>query len=268
MVCLALAAGLLLPAVPTFAAPPTASPAPWAHHARNSASLSRDVSGVVFYRNPPIDNALIRIWKLLASNDFKRALVLSDQTLAISPRCGQALLFKGYCLYRCEQPSKGVDCMKRALALLPEAGKGVRVTPECGPDWTYHILSAAQMECGQLQDALATIDKGLQLYKTSGFLYLKRADIERDCKHYDAAVADASMAIKLGFNDAYVDRAKAYLDLKKGELAIADLNKAMTFKPEQIELYTLRGEAYKLCGKLDLAKKDRDTAYKMGLDGY
>ncbi|MBU6455514.1 MAG: hypothetical protein KGS72_27325 [Cyanobacteria bacterium REEB67] len=55
---------------------------------------------------------------------------------------------------------------------------------------------------------------------------------------------------------------------KRSALAIADLSKAMTYTPDVIQLYALRSEAYKLCGKLDLAKKDRDTAYKMGMDGY
>jgi tetratricopeptide (TPR) repeat protein len=277
-ISLVVAACLLLPAVPVGAAPATrtnpattlnpairaSSPPPM----RTSADFARDISGLVFYKNRDIDNALIRTWHLLAKNDFAGAMALSNQILEIMPRCAQALLLKGYCLFKCEQSPQAVICIKRALSLLPAGGLGVRITPECGPDWTFFVLSAAQMEAGQEQDALATLDKGLLLYKTSGVLYLKRAGLDRNFKRYDAAVADASAAIKIGNLEAYTERAKAYMALNKNDLAIADLTRGMSFMPNEIELYALRAQAYKLCGKPDLAKKDRDTAYRMGQDTY
>jgi tetratricopeptide (TPR) repeat protein len=85
------------------------------------------------------------------------------------------------------------------------------------------------------------------------------------------AVADLSFAIEREkktnalLNDL-AERGHLYCDLKDFPKALTDANRMVSVESEYIDGYRLRATVYEGMGKHDLAKKDHDTAAKLGAD--
>lgn len=83
---------------------------------------------------------------------------------------------------------------------------------------------------------------------------------------HQEAVADLTAALELDRQDDEVRRLRAvqYIALKKFDLALADLNRAIENGPEFAQqAYLDRATVYELTGKTDLAQQDRQSASRL-----
>jgi len=222
------------------------------------------VADVRLGKDPIINNELIHAWNAIGRFDYHLALKLSNQILEQDPTCGQAYLFKGFCLYQFEKPKEAICYLKHGLSILPDSGKGVRMTPRYGAGWDYHVLATALLQINDKDEAMNVLNKGITIYGNMAILYSDRGNVYRLLNNNDAAIKDYTSEIKYGQVEGYENRAKAYLAMKKFDLAISDLTTAIAKSPDNSNLYAERSQAYKLTGHPDLAKKDLDAANSAG----
>ena len=115
---------------------------------------------------------------------------------------------------------------------------------------------------GDLDRAIADLDKALQLNAKSHRALTERASIYHAKGDLDRAIADYDRALRLHKNlaAAYGGRARAYLG--KGELAkaLADFGEAVRLDPQSASLYLDRAAIYLAKSYLDQAIADYDKA--------
>ena len=102
-------------------------------------------------------------------------------------------------------------------------------------------------------------------------IYWKRAKVNELLKNYSAAVSDYSKIIEITKNDpgvyTYLDRANSYIKLKKLDLALSDLNKAIIYDPTNPDTYNSRGYFYQFTlEKNDKALDDYNKAISIDKD--
>ena len=126
----------------------------------------------------------------------------------------------------------------------------------------YINRSSAYQAAGDLDRAIADLDKALRLNPKSPLALTKRAAIHQEKGDLDRAIADYSSALRLDKNlpVAYRGRAKAYQ--AKGDLdkALSDFGEALRIDPQSAALYAERGAAYQAQNNLDLALADFSKA--------
>ena len=115
---------------------------------------------------------------------------------------------------------------------------------------------------GDLDRAIADLDKALQLNAKSHRALTERASIYHAKGDLDRAIADYNRVLRLDKNlaAAYGGRARAYLG--KGELdkALADFGEAARLDPQSASLYLDRAAIYLAKSNLDQAIADYDKA--------
>jgi tetratricopeptide (TPR) repeat protein len=102
-------------------------------------------------------------------------------------------------------------------------------------------------------------------------IYWKRAKVNELLKNYSAAVSDYSKIIEITKNDpgvyTYLNRANSYIKLKKFDLALLDLNKAIIYDPTNPDTYNSRGYFYQFTlEKNDKAIDDYNKAFSIDKD--
>ena len=106
-----------------------------------------------------------------------------------------------------------------------------------------------------------------QFYR--GFACQQRADesitLEEKRKEYEKSIEYYTKAIDLkpNFLEAYNNRGNAYCEMDEFDLAIDDFNEVVVIKPDYAEAYNNRGTAYKNKGNYDCAIMDYNTAIKL-----
>ncbi|OAI52214.1 hypothetical protein AYO44_16680 [Planctomycetaceae bacterium SCGC AG-212-F19] len=98
----------------------------------------------------------------------------------------------------------------------------------------------------------------------AGFLFLRGiAWIEK--REQSIGIADLTEVIKLapGFGLAYVERARAYAQLKKLDPAMDDLNQAIRLDPKNAHAWYVRGMVWQQKGDKIKAQADLKKAYEL-----
>jgi tetratricopeptide (TPR) repeat protein len=124
---------------------------------------------------------------------------------------------------------------------------------------------------GQLEQAIAELDRAIELdpdevevYVTRGFAYIALGQFERGIADYDTAIELESDNPIL-----YNDRGFAYAELGKYERAVADYDKAIELDPDYDNVdyaYNNRGFAYGSLGKYEQAFSDFERAIALNPD--
>lgn len=132
---------------------------------------------------------------------------------------------------------------------------------------TYLTRSRAYYRVGNYERAIEDCTKAIEL-NPDGMgteTYLGRGGIYWKQGKYKEAIEDFTKAIDSNPNnaDAYYIRGISYG--KRGEYkeAIEDCTKAIKLNPNYAEAYENRADAYEKTKRLDLAKKDRETAKRI-----
>ena len=111
---------------------------------------------------------------------------------------------------------------------------------------------------GRAMRAESVLTAALKLTPSDSALMVDRAQARAGYRDYAGAVEDLSRAIELGGGaaDAFVFRASAYRHLDRLELALADIEKALAFRPTHPEGLLERGILRRLREDNDGARQD------------
>lgn len=121
-----------------------------------------------------------------------------------------------------------------------------------------YMQSKALLEMGQRKQALALIEKAIQLDSGKVAFWEQKVKTTIQFKDFDATRQAINKSIKLGSKDSLVWAIKARLEVmeKKWNLAIASANTAIKLDPQDPGPYSSRGISYIYLNKYDLAMHD------------
>lgn len=96
-------------------------------------------------------------------------------------------------------------------------------------------------------------------------LYVTRAKIQLEHRHYAAAVRSLTLALKVtpGNAEAYKLRGGAYDKMGASQRAIQDYTRYIELRPRDLQGYLLRGDAKNFGGEHEAALEDYNTAIRM-----
>lgn len=174
------------------------------------------------------------------AGEKEQALATLDKALAINPNSTTALILEG----EIKSNSNPAD-QEGAIAAY---SKALAVNPN-DPDLLNNRCSA-YFSTQQLELALTDCDRGLQINPRSEALYIGRGNIRLNQENYDGAIQDYSRSLEIleasGGNPfrestAYSNRASALVGVQDLNGALADLNKALEFNPDDAPDLMKRG---------------------------
>ena len=117
---------------------------------------------------------------------------------------------------------------------------------------------------GDLNRAIADFDAAIAARPHSAAVFYGRGEVYRAKNDLDRAIADYNRVVQLDRNLAMVYRSRAEAYRGKGDLdkALADFNAALKFDPKSALLYVDRGVIYQIKGDFNQAIADYDEAIK------
>ncbi len=139
-----------------------------------------------------------------------------------------------------------------------DAEKAVRLAPLLR---SGHLVRArCHMEGDRYQEALSDLGRAISLDPNFSTAYLQRGEIHCILGNLNKAVVDFSDALKIEPTSVgFQGRAWAFGLSGKYELAINDLNKALSLDPDDLEAILARGGYYARIGEKDKALSDLST---------
>lgn len=177
-----------------------------------------------------------------AIKDFKQAVACDGKSLDAHFGLGLSYLSTS-------QQDKALDSLKQVLKIDPH-------------DRSAHGL-LAQIYEGRKDFPAAIKELTQQMgYSQDGRVLFKRAQLYRQLKQFDSALADYTTLSKRFPNDADAHRYRGEVLAALGKYAGAadEFSTAIQIDPETAVIYKERAQAYEKLGKSDLAAKDLKTA--------
>ncbi|MBX2856371.1 MAG: tetratricopeptide repeat protein [Rhodobacteraceae bacterium] len=208
--------------------------------------------------NPP--PYLSRGLALMALGRADGAIAEFDAALAAQPDDAEAITWKAEALLRLERPNSARDIAIALTQLRPDDPAG-------------HVLTArAQMAIGHAQEALEALDEAAAhgadaatAARLSGDAWRMAAEQVDQTTHKITALRQALRAYEAeieasqGLAEAYARRAAVLTILGKHAEAKADLDQAVTGRPDNAGLRFARAAAWRKLGDCDKAIRDYDS---------
>lgn len=101
----------------------------------------------------------------------------------------------------------------------------------------------------------------------AGLIALKEQDAMRAIVHLSAAIDTQDLPPQL-LSDAFYFRARALSRAERGDMALADLTRALTYWPENVKALRLRCRTQTLAGDTEQAEKDCNMAVLLAPDDW
>jgi tetratricopeptide (TPR) repeat protein len=123
-------------------------------------------------------------------------------------------------------------------------------------------------ESGQVKRALADYSEAIRLNESYSFPYNNRANIYDQQRKYKLALQDYNRSVELDQTNAYAlnSRGRHFLTIRNDAVrALDDFNRAIASKSDFAIAYANRGFAHQKLGKADLAIKDLEKALSLTL---
>ena len=126
-------------------------------------------------------------------------------------------------------------------------------------------LSFANIQLKEYPEALALLDKAIELDDESYYAYNNRGFVHNLLGNYAAAKADLNKACKLDPNAAYSVTNRAYSNIKLGLMdeALADINRSMELNEHNAYIYLVQGMYQLETGRLSEALANFEKAKNM-----
>ncbi len=161
-----------------------------------------------------------------------------------------------------KKPESGLALAKSAMAKQDWKGavslfdKVIKAKP--GDSDAYIGRSAAYLNWGKLDDALADADNAVKLNPKSALAYGQKAIVEKMLGQDEAAVNDLTKAIDIDGNYAWAYAQRAHISSKLGdqEKALADASKALEIAPKFADGFRVRAWILSRMGKCKEASED------------
>ncbi|MCS6820402.1 MAG: tetratricopeptide repeat protein [Microscillaceae bacterium] len=216
---------------------------------------------------------LLRTEAYLKSNNLNEALLTIDKAIALNPQNSYAYTLKGMCYAFGKQYQEALEQYAKALKLpqnqqliktlhaqsltyfdlemypkaLASIDEAIRKSSNQEPSLAsfYSLKANIEKELNQLDQALASIDKAIQIEPHNAAHYTDKALILIDKNDYERALQEANKALQISKNDylAFYSRGLAYDKLKKYSEAAADYAQVLQFDSQNKEVQELFNRA-------------------------
>ena len=128
----------------------------------------------------------------------------------------------------------------------------------------FELRGDAWVGLKNYEKALDDYDTAIRLTPKVARLYARRAAAFGHLRNFRMAVRDYTEAVKLDRSvDRLLDRAMAFKQVRRTDLAIDDLTDAIGLAPDQAALYRARGEIYARNNAYDRAIADYNAAIRL-----
>jgi tetratricopeptide (TPR) repeat protein len=212
----------------------------------------------------------------------QRALEDINKALQLDPKVGTAYFVRGTLFGLEDINDRAYEDFRQGLTLAPNNASAKNELPKLEKKYASSLatrgrdaatrasyLAQAKDEAGAAkvkQQAIDFFTKSIELDKTNHLTWASRGDVYRYLKNYDAAIADYTEALRLkpDYLDAYVYRADAYAAQNKSALALADYEKVIATPVNDTNNFQInnaflgRGKFHLDAGRTDAAIADFD----------
>ncbi len=190
---------------------------------------------------------------------FENALKLCNKLIQENPGNSEAFELRGDCYYGLNDLDAAIDSYTSAIDFADKNQQG--------SEKFLSILFTKSGLCKSKQnkpgDALSDFSRAINSEPLNHEAYIQRSKAYRNLKKYSEALADAERAVTIepGSAAAFNARGICYMYLSKANEALADFTSAINLKPDYAQAYHNRGNVYqKLLGDSAKARQDWDTA--------
>ncbi|MBX9951759.1 MAG: tetratricopeptide repeat protein [Candidatus Obscuribacterales bacterium] len=177
------------------------------------------------------------------SRDFKQAEPMLEKAVRLDPTFPRFWYNKGVMHSLWNQKQKALECYERALKLEPD-----------NPNY-WRCRGSIKMKMGNPKGGLADSEQALKLSPNYGQGYILKAQCLSKMSKFHEAIDAANQAIEFSPRRAegYQIRAYCYKCLDNMELALIDLEKASTLKPEDETIHLDTRDVEAMSGNLESA---------------
>lgn len=233
--------------------------------------------------NPNDDAAyLSRGLRLAGQEQWPQALADFERTVALSPTWLLPYFARGEALTRMNDPVAAMRNYAQVLDIDPtnahayfELGKlqhqrgrerralqhfnrAIALSSLGNP--RFHLARGRLLAERRPELALQDYQVASQLVRADPLALLERGNLHARLKQWPEAIADYTRALRRTRPrrrfTLYVQRAHAYTQSRQWTRAIADYSEALTLRPDRVEVYLARGEAYVQAGQIEQARQD------------
>ena len=205
-------------------------------------------------------------FQLYETGRFREAIPLLDRVIAHHHRDIEALIKRGNCYCRLDQPARAIPDFEQAIHYNPFHPGG------------YTDRGIALLMLGRNDEALAsftqavrlwnspasTIERFLQITPSDGWLSLPLFPVPNTA---GSLSKKKSLQIVQGHATAHSGLGQTYHRLGQDEQAIEEYNRAIAIYPQDPNAYIGRGDCHLSLGEADQALADYNEAIRLG-PGY
>jgi len=189
---------------------------------------------VLLAQRPPVEDA----WDLLSKGERAQAIRLLDEIIKANPRDADARLLLGSVLAEQGERSESIAQLSEGVRLRPQSAEAHNALGEAFN--TFHDLRAAQ---GEFDKAVA-LDPGFaQAQVNLGLVLVDSGAFAAAAAHLDRAIAILGHAPDAA-HPLYL-RAKVFTEQNEVEKAAAQLQQAVSLRPDFVEAWSDLGQARK-----------------------
>lgn len=185
-----------------------------------------------------------------------RALLALDRSIALNPRSGDALAYRGLVYAQMDDHDHALANFNRALAV--------------DHDSVFALVyrGASLVSLGRLEEAFADVDRALELDPSYGVAYLYRGSVNLYLERYDDAYQDFDTYVTLFPSDSLGYDWRGYISaiMYDHVAALADYDRAIELYNGDWNYYLHRGDAHYSLAHYDLALADFRRAADMTTD--
>ncbi len=216
---------------------------------KNSETLWTHV--LKYYQNTPLPYNN-RANYLRDQKKFDRAL--DDYNMAIKYKAGHATYnSRARLFFNKNEDEKAILDYDQAIKMQPEA--------------EYYVnRGAAKAKLGRLDEALADINKGLEINKNWKVGYLNRSILYNQAGKFDLALADIDSYLKLDSKspELWFEGGRCLIQLNQINKALDYYNNAIRLNPNSGLFYAERGKTLQALGNQAAANQDFQRAQQLG----
>ena len=186
---------------------------------------------------------------------FDSAIVYTNKAITAGDTSPGSMRFLGYLYLRARKPALAKEALKQAVARSPDDVNG---WIDLGKAYLQSDDSA-QYAVGAFNHARALDSFSIENYAFDfGTAYYKAAKYDSAAEMYSIKIRLDTMAA-----GAYVNRAFAYIQIKKYDEAIKDLEKGIMMKPDYTQWHLTLAQLYAFQNKTKQARTEFNTVLKL-----
>jgi tetratricopeptide (TPR) repeat protein len=205
------------------------------------------------YQRQNVENILERATIAYDNKNYKEAIALYDQVIALDPNNARAYNNRGIAYANLSNYEKAITDYTEAIKLDPNYAEA------------YNNRGDAYYYLNNYKQAIADYTQAIKIDPNYAEAYLYRADAYDNSGEKSKAIADLTQAIKIDpiHAEDYHYRGIAYKRLRDHNKAIADFTQAIKLDPNYAEAYHSRGIAYFDSGETSKAIADVTQVIKI-----